>query len=148
QSDVEIGRQRNRTIQLERQRHVAVARINTLLDLPPDFPVPPPPKVLAVEDALPDPQALRAQALAQRLDLLQLADRIKAAEASLKLAYKEYCPDFDVMAAYDAFWDNDGQRPQIAVRMNLPVRLERRRGAVAEAHARLAELQAQLARQT
>ncbi|MCI0465339.1 MAG: TolC family protein [Gemmataceae bacterium] len=148
QADVEIGRQRNRGIQLERQRQVAVARLNALLHLPPYLPLPPPPKVIAVEGELPEPEALRVQALSQRLDLLALADRIAAAQASVQLAYKEYYPDFDLMATYDAFWENKDQRPSVSMRINLPVRLERRRGAVAEAEARLAELQAQLARQT
>jgi outer membrane protein, heavy metal efflux system len=147
QADVEIGRLREREILLQRQRQVAIARIDTLLHLPPTLPLPPPPKVLPVEGELPDPQTLLAQALSQRLDLLKLADQIKAAQAAVKLSYKEYYPDFDAMAAYDAFWDNPLQRPQVAMRVNLPVRLAKRRGAVAEAEARLAELKAQYARQ-
>lgn len=146
--DVEIGRQENRSVLLERQRRVVVARINTLLHLPPDAELPPPPKEVKAEGELPDPAALRAQALAQRLDLLALTDRLQGAKASVQLALREYYPDFDVMGAYDAFWDRDsGQRLQAAVRINLPVRLARREAAVAEAQARLAELQAQLARQ-
>lgn len=148
QAEVEIGRLREGEIVLERQRQVAIARMNALLQLPPFLPLPPPPKVLPVEDELPDPKELLAQALAQRLDLLKLADRIKAAEAAVKLAYKEYYPDVDAMAAFDAFWDNPLQRAQIAARVNLPVRLKRRHGAVVEAEARLAELKAQYARQT
>ncbi len=123
QADVEIGRLHVREILLQRQRQVAIARIDTLLHLPPSLPLPPPPKVLPAEDELPDPQALLAQALMQRLDLLKLADQIKAAQAAVKLAYKEYYPDIDAMAAYDSFWDNPLQRPQVAMRVNLPVRL-------------------------
>jgi outer membrane protein TolC len=148
QADVEIGRLREREILLQRQQQVAIARIDTLMHLPPHLPLPPPPKVLAVEGELPDPQALVAQALAQRLDLLKLADQIKAAQAAVKLAYREYYPDIDAMAAYDSFWDNPLQRPQVAVRVNLPVRLAKRSAAVAEAEARLAELKAQYDRQT
>ena len=147
--DVEIGRQRSRTVLVDRQRRVAAARINALLHLPPDADLPPPPKAIRAEDdQLPDPAALRTQALTQRLDLLALADRLRAAEASLELARREYYPDFDVMAAYDAFWEpNVGQRAQVAVRINLPVRLARRQAAVAEAQSRLTELRAQVARQ-
>lgn len=148
QAEVEIGRLREAEITLERQRQVAIARINTLLQLPPSLPLPPPPKEIQVEGELPDPQELLAQALAQRLDLMKLADQIKAAKAAVKLAYKEYCPDIDAMAAFDAFWDNPLQRAQVAARINLPVRLGKRRGAIVEAEARLAELQAQYARQT
>jgi outer membrane protein TolC len=52
------------------------------------------------------------------------------------------------MAAFDAFWDNPLQRAQVAARINLPVRLKRRHGAVVEAESRLAEIKAQYARQT
>jgi outer membrane protein TolC len=147
QAEVEIGRLRERDILLERQRQVAIARINTLLQLPPTLPLPPPPNEIPVEGELPDPQALLAQALSQRLDLLKLADQIKAAQAAVKLAYKEYYPDIDAMAAYDSFWDNPLQRAQVAMRFNLPVRLGKRRGAVVETESRLAELKAQYARQ-
>jgi outer membrane protein TolC len=147
QAAVEIGRLREGEIVLERQRQVAIARMNALLQLPPSLPLPPPPRELRVEDELPDPKALLDQALGQRLDLLKLADQIKAAQSAVKLAYKEYYPDIDAMAAFDAFWDNPLQRAQVAARINLPVRLKRRHGAVVEAEARLAELKAQYARQ-
>ena len=148
QAEVEIGSLREREITLDRQRQVAIARINTLLQLPPSLPLPPPPKEIQVEGELPDPQTLLEQALAQRLDLMKLAEQVRAAKAAVKLAYKEYYPDIDAMAAFDAFWDNPLQRTQIAARINLPVRLGKRRGAVVEAEARLAELQAKYARQT
>jgi outer membrane protein TolC len=147
QADVEIGRQERRNFTLERMRAVAVARINTLLNLAPDTPLPPPPKQVKVEDALPDAAALRAAALARRPDLQALANRLQAEEASLALAYKDYYPDFQLMAAYDTFWVEKQLRPQVAVQMNLPVRLARRDAAVWEAKARLAERRAELARQ-
>jgi outer membrane protein TolC len=79
---------------------------------------------------------------------MKLSDQIHAAEAAVKLAYREYYPDIDAMAAFDAFWDNPLQRAQVAARFNLPVRLKRRHGAVVEAEARLVELKAQYALQT
>jgi cobalt-zinc-cadmium efflux system outer membrane protein len=147
QADVEIGRQKKRSLTLERMRLVAVARINTLLNRDPDVPLPPPPKKIDIADNLPDAAQLRAVALARRPDLRALADRIQAEEAALALAYKEFYPDFDVMAAYDAFWVEPGLRPQLALRMNLPVRLARRRAAVWEAKAKIAERRAELDRQ-
>ena len=53
QARVEIGRQEERQLTLERMREVAVARINTLMHLPPDGPLPPPPTKLTAADALP-----------------------------------------------------------------------------------------------
>lgn len=147
QADVEIGRQEKRNFTLERVRQVAVGRINTLLNLPPESPLPPPPRKVAVEDGLPDATALRESALARRPDLRALANRIAADEAALALAYKEYYPDFNVMAAYDTFWTEKQLRPQIGVQMNVPLRLARRDAAVLEAKARIAERRAELARQ-
>jgi cobalt-zinc-cadmium efflux system outer membrane protein len=110
-------------------------------------PLPPPPKKIDVVNGLPEAPQLRAAALARRPDLRALANRIQAEQAALALAYKEYYPDFDLMAAYDAFWVEPGLRPQLALRMNLPVRLARRDAAVREAKAKIAERRAELDRQ-
>jgi outer membrane protein TolC len=146
QADVELARQRERGLTLTRIRKVAVARINTLMHLPPDAPLPPPPERLAAGDGLPTVQELRARALARRPDLQALTNRIAAEEASLRLAQKEFCPDFEVMAAYDGFWQPPQQalQGQLGVRLNLPVRKARRYAALAEAQARIAERRAQL----
>jgi outer membrane protein TolC len=148
QADVEIGRQQERQVTLQRMRQVATARINTLMHLPPDSPLPPPPATIDLGEALPDARLLRQAALANRPDLKALADRIAAEEATLGLAHKEYCPDFELMAAYDSIWQERPLRAQVGLRVNLPVRLARREGAVTEAEARIAERQADLARQT
>lgn len=145
-ADVEIGRQRERLLKLERMKQVAIARINTLMHLPTNLPLPLPPKVLAPAEGLPDVRELQGRALALRPDLQALANRIAAERASLALAYKEFYPDFDVLAAYDAFWQRPEEdlRAQLGVRLNLPVRKERRHAAVAEAQARIAQRQAEL----
>src|SRR5262249_17413020 len=147
QADVEIGRQQERQETLKRMREVALARIDTLLNLAPDTSLPPPPKKIDVGDALPEAQALRNAALAQRPDLLALANRISAEEAALGLAYKEYYPDFEPMVAYDTFWSDKELQGQIGMKMNFPVRLARRDGSVAEAQARIAQRRAELAQQ-
>jgi outer membrane protein TolC len=151
QADVEVGRQKARGVELERMRETAVARINTLRHLPPDAPLPPPAE-LPEPGPTPDAAALRAAALARRPDLRALADRIQADQAALDLARKEYCPDVEAMAAYDSFWqgkdDERRLRPQIGLRLNLPLQLDRRRAAVAEAEAKLAQRRAALDRQT
>jgi outer membrane protein, heavy metal efflux system len=150
QAEVEIGRQGERQLTLERMRRVAIARINTLLHLPTYSPLPPPPEMLALADTLPDVRVLQAQAVGARPDLKALADRVAAEQAALMLAVKEQFPDVEVMAAYDAFWQRPEQdlRPQLGVRLNLPVRRERRHAAIAEAQARVAGRQAELTRLT
>jgi outer membrane protein TolC len=151
QAKVEIGRQEERQLSLERMRRVAVARLNTLLNLPPDLGLPPPPAELLGKDELPDAQTLRASAVARRPDLLALQDRLAAEEAALALACKEFYPDLEPFLMYDRFMGNNSQTRDLAtmigVRLNLPVRHERRNGAIAEAQARINQRRAELARQ-
>lgn len=151
QAEVELGKQAEQKLARERARTVAVARLNTLMSLPPESPLPPPAKDAAPPAPLPEPKALRDLALSRRPDLSALAARISADAATLGVAEKEYYPDVEAMAAYDSFWqaaDNQQRlRPQVGFRMNLPVRLDRRRGAVGEATAQLMQRRAELARQ-
>jgi outer membrane protein TolC len=152
QIDVEIGRQQERRINLERIRKVATARINTLLHLAPDQALPPPPGELPLaEAALPPLEVLRSRALALRPDLQALANRLAAEQAALALACRERYPDFEGFAAYDSIMGNGPTRdlaPQIGFRINLPVRKERRYAAVAEAQAKVAQRRAELASRT
>jgi outer membrane protein TolC len=151
QADVEIGRAQEREVSLERLRPVAIARINTLLHLPPDTPLPPPPEKLELGEALSEAAALRAWAVERRPDLRAIADRVKAEEASLALAQREFYPDFTPFVMYDRFMGNTSDNRDLAtmlgVRLNLPVRLDRRRAAVEEAKARVGQRRAELARQ-
>lgn len=150
QADVEITRQEERVVSLKRARQVARARINTLAHLPADGPLPPPAE-LPPAGSLAAPAELRARAIAARPDLKALADRLAADAAALGLADREYKPDVELLAAYDGFWQGAGGRPlqwQIGARVNLPVRLERRDGAVMEAQAKVAQRRAELARLT
>jgi outer membrane protein TolC len=152
QADVEIGREQERRLALEQMHKVAIARINTLMHLPPDGPLPPTPKRIRLPVAVADAPALRALAVSRRPDLLALAERIRAEEAQLGLAHKEFYPDFEPFFMYDRFMGNTTQTRDLAtmlgVRTNLPAYKARRYGAVAEAEARIAQRRAELAKQT
>jgi outer membrane protein TolC len=152
QADVEVGREQDRRLELEQMRQVAVARINTLMDLAPDSFLPSPPKQLNVAEQLPDVRTLRATALARRPDLQALAALIAAEEASLGLARKEFYPDFEPFFMYDRFMgnvsDNRDLATMLGVRLNLPIYKARRYGAVAEAEARVTQRRAELAKAT
>lgn len=147
QAEVELGREQERLLTLEETRQITLARLNTLMHLPPDSPLPPPPRDIALRNDLPEVQVLRSSALGRRPDLQVIADRIRGEQASLALAHKEFCPDFEVAAGYDAFWQEKPLRPQVGLRLNLPVYQARRHAAVTEAEARIAQRQAELARQ-
>src|SRR5262245_33632577 len=120
--------------------------MNTLMHLLPDSPLPPPPKELIPADRLLPAAELRSQAVGLRPDLQALQNHIAGEEAALALAYKEYCPDLAVMAAYDAFWQSEERdlRPMVGLRLNVPLAKSRRQGAVAEAAARIAQRRAEL----
>jgi outer membrane protein TolC len=148
QAEVAIARQRERLLTLERERNVARARLNTLMHLPPGHPLPPPPAQLEALPVLSPVAEMLAQAANRRPDVQALRHRIAADEAAVELAFREYKPDFELMAAYDAWWQPRERdlRTMIGVRANLPVRYARRGGAVSEAQSRLAQRWAELAR--
>jgi outer membrane protein TolC len=56
QAEVEIGRERERRLTLEELRQIAIARINTLRNLPPDLSLPPSPKEIRLGEGLADVQ--------------------------------------------------------------------------------------------
>lgn len=150
QADVELARQEERLVALRRARLVAIARLNTLMHLPPDKPLPPCAEIRR-ENPLPDAAALRMTAARMRPDLKAATDRLAGDEAALALAIKEYYPDVDLMAAYDGFWQGQNGRPlqwQVGARVNLPIRYARRSGVVNEAQARVAQRRAELLRLT
>lgn len=151
QANVEIGRQREARLGVERARTVAVARLNTLMNLAPESALPPPVKALRPPSTLPTAQELRDVATARRPDLQAIQARLAADQASLGLARKEYYPDVEAMAAYDSFWqaadDQQRLRPQVGLRINLPLRIGRRDGAVSEAEGQLLQRRAALAQQ-
>lgn len=148
QADVEIGRQQERLLTLKRMREVAVAKINTLLHLSPDSALPSPPEQLTIGSELPAAIEIRTMALLRRPDLAAATNRLSAEQAKLALALREYKPDVEVAAAYDALWQELPLRTMVGVRVNLPVRLSRRDAAVVEAQSMIRQRQAELARLT
>jgi cobalt-zinc-cadmium efflux system outer membrane protein len=143
QADVELAMLERRQIELDRNRKVAVARINTLLHRAPDDPLAPPPGELPAIEDLPPSDELRTSAVANRPDLAAVANRIRAEEASLELARKNYRPDFEVMGRYDAFWQEQPLRAMVGVNANVPIYRNRLDAAVCEASFRLSQRRAE-----
>lgn len=136
QADVELAATESRATELALDRRIAVARINTLLHEPPDSPLPPSPVRLAAPDGLPPVDAMQEAAARARPDLFALHARVQAEEANLALARKDYYPDVDLMARYDAFMP-ENIRPAIGMEMNVPLPNARRAAEVSEAEARV-----------
>jgi outer membrane protein, heavy metal efflux system len=86
---------------------------------------------------LPPVESLREAALYHRPDLSAEAARIKVEEANVALACKEFYPDFEVVAKYDAFMMPDDMRPQVGMNMSMPLWRDKRHAAWREAMAKL-----------
>jgi len=147
QADVELASIERRQIEIERMRRVAVARINTLLRQPPMEPLPPAPRTLSIDDDLPSVGRLQQAAFVQRPDLAALAARVRAEQAAVNLALKQYYPDADFYGRYDSFWQpaatQGDLRGQIGMNMNVPIYRNKLQAAVCEAQFRLNQRQAE-----
>jgi outer membrane protein, heavy metal efflux system len=136
-AQVERSRLLDMQITLEQQRRTAQANLNTLLYRPAETPVGTIPdfdiKPLGLTDG-----ELRDAAYANRPMIKSLAAQIGKGEAGLKLADKEFYPDFNVSLEYmqrDPAMGGDGNDMySLGLTFNLPVNRARRHAAVAEAN--------------
>jgi outer membrane protein TolC len=150
QTEVELADLALRHVELDRMDEVARARINTLLHRVPEHALPAPPNDIEISDQVPPAESLRKLAIERRPDLAAQAARIRAEEAAVQLACKEFYPDLEFVARYDSFWQPAERdlRPQIGVNLNLPLQTDRRRAAVQEAIARVTQRREELDRQS
>ncbi len=136
QADVELATLESRQTELTRDEQVAIARINTLLHRAADHPLPPPPAKAPLPDSLPTAESLQQAASEWRPDLFAMQARIRAEQANVALACKEYYPDLNLVAKYDGFMPEE-MRPQVGMEFNVPLQRDRRSAAVREASERL-----------
>jgi len=144
-ADVELAKLERRAIELFRQRRVAVARINTLLLRLPGSPLPSPPRWSDALSPLPSSELLQALASQQRPDLAARQSRIRAAQASLGLAQREYYPDLEFSGAYNTMWQgaDEPMQGQVGLSVNVPLARGRRSGAVRESAAMVSQNRAE-----
>jgi outer membrane protein, heavy metal efflux system len=142
QADVELAALESRHTELARDERIAVARINTLLHRQPDHPLPPPPAEMPRLRSLPSAEELQQTAVESRPDLFAARARVRAEEANLALACREYYPDLNLVAKYDGFMP-ENMRPEIGMELNVPLRNGRRSAAVREASKRLDQRRAE-----
>lgn len=140
-ADVELAQLERQRLALERAERVARARINTLLLQPPNTPLALPIERLEVREDLPASDHLIDLALAQRPELAAQAARIRRERYSAALARKEFFPDMELVARYDAFWQEQELRPMIGMNVNVPIYKRKRVAALQEATARAAQQQ-------
>jgi outer membrane protein TolC len=143
QADVELAELKRRRYELERMEQVALARINTLLHRNADHPLPSPPARLEQIVDTPPAVDLHELAIMRRPDLAAIEARIRAEQANVALAAKEFYPDIEIAGRYDAFWQEEPLRPSFGVNVNVPIYREKRRAAVREAVFRVRRQRAQ-----
>lgn len=146
QADVELAHVEHQQVVLHAQRAVTLARINGLLHRRPDASLPPPPAELEHTGEAPRAlDALLAIALEQRPELSAQRARIEASESAVKLADREFYPDFRVMGSYNSMWPQTEHQWMLGVGVDLPIWRATRHAAGRGAQARLLGGEAQLA---
>jgi outer membrane protein TolC len=146
QADFELATLERRRAALEAERTVAVAQLNALLHRLPALPLPPPPAMLTVSETPGlDREVELAAALDQRPDLRAADARVRAGEAAVGAARRDFFPDFALRGGYDAFWEFSDLRPFVGVEVNVPLQLGRRRAALSEAQAELERVRSERA---
>jgi outer membrane protein TolC len=131
---LELDRER---LMLEKQRHIAVARLNRLLHRKADAELPPPPARLVV--------ARTADPAREHPRRTAAAARIRARQADVAQADRAFYPDFEVMASYDSMWDTWQHRWMIGVGIEIPLQRGKRRADLERARADEAKAAAELA---
>jgi outer membrane protein TolC len=140
QADVELAKLEYEQLSLATDREVIIAKINTLLHRDPSFPLPASPKNFTSIGVSETVGQLQDEALQNRPDLRAIRAQIGAAASTIDLAYLEYFPDFEVKGSYNTMWPVPSMFTSVGVGFNIPIQLERRRGAVDEARANIKRL--------
>lgn len=139
QAEVELAHLVHRDVVLRTEFTVTRQQINTLLHRHPERLLPPPPQRLEPPPfAGADESTAKAQALERSPELSAAVARIHSREASVRLAVREFFPDFTVVGSHNSLWQRSDLQPFVGLSINVPLRLERRRAALGEARARLA----------
>jgi outer membrane protein TolC len=144
QAELELADLAGRRSEFARDEKVAIARINTLLLRPVDFPLPPPPAQIEIAGDTPSVEVLQQAALQSRPELYSILASIREEEANLALAHKDYLPDLQIVARYDAAAMLEEQmRPMVGMNVNIPVWQRKRTAAIDEACARIRQRRAE-----
>jgi outer membrane protein TolC len=143
QAEAELAHTEHESAVLSAQRDVTVAQMNELLHRPPEHPLPPPPKELAL---LKEPQGLdvkrlESQAVTGRPEIAAARQRARAEQARADRAGREYFPDFTVSTSYNSMWDMPEHRWMVGLGFNLPLQSGRRGGTADEAEAMRAQFE-------
>jgi outer membrane protein TolC len=151
QAEVARARLEVEAATLERRRREVQARINALLNRPPQTLVPLP-AGLPEPTLLPLLDKLQTTALGAHPGLARIRAQIAKAKAQARLAGKDFYPDFRIIASYNGFWDEPNKRWALGFSVNLPfdygnkrsATLDAARADLRQAHWQLTDQEAQL----
>lgn len=138
QADVEHAHRLHDGAVLRSEQRVTAARIGALLHRRSEAPLPPPPSRLdppALEPLEVDALVLRA--LRERPELRAAEARVRGRRSGVALARREFLPDVTLVGGWDGLWQEAELRPMVGLSIDLPIRIARRRAALAEANAEL-----------
>lgn len=124
---------------------IAQAGLNALLHRSPTAPLPPPPNRITPADLLLSEEADAEQAAHERPEIASARARVDAAEAAVRLARREYFPDFTVGGEYNTMWEDEEHRLMVGVQVEIPLQLGRRKADLAAAEAEATSRRAELA---
>lgn len=141
QAEVELAELEIERLGLETQRAEIVAQLNGLLHRSPGATLPPPPAELVLAE-VPDgtSEELQALALERRPQRDAAEARVRAAQAEIAVAKRDYYPDFELMAGYDSMWDMPEHRWMVGVMIEVPLQRGKRRAAVEKAEAETSKM--------
>ncbi len=144
QAEVELAHLLHRRVVLDTARDTLVARLNALIHRRPELPLPPPPDELAIP-CLNDLNTthLQEQAVASRPELLALEAEIRARKSTVELKQLDSYPDFEAAGSFNSMWNQSEHRWMVGLAINLPLHRKRIRAGVAEAEARLQQLESE-----
>jgi outer membrane protein TolC len=147
QAEAELTHMEHDAVILASARDVTVAQMNELLHRDPALPLPPPPKDLALQAApgVGDAKRLADEASAHRPEIESARLHARAEQARADRAQRESYPDLTVSTSYNSMWDTPEHRWMVGLGFNVPLQLERRRGAAEEASAARARYESEAA---
>jgi len=136
QAEMALASNQQQTLALQRQRKVLRARLNSLLNRPPQSPLPPP-QSLPIAKKLPGLKQFQRWGLDYRLELQQADTRIDTFEQHKRLAQLDAYPDVKISAGYNSLWNDNHKRFNIGIGINLPLDSRKRNAAARQAQARI-----------
>jgi outer membrane protein TolC len=136
QAEVEHAHRLHDGAILRSEQRITAARIDALLHRRGEAPLPPPPARLdppAIEPLEAD--ALVERALRERPELRAADARVRSRRSGVALARREFLPDVTLVGAWEGLMQESQLRPVVGLSIDLPIRIARRRAALAEAQA-------------